>query len=170
MLLILAYSVVLMLLVTTIACATSVHLQRARLASLADAAALDAADALSPTVYYGPRGREEGAGAPDKPQEQQGKKAPSSKDTGRVPLSEAEVRASVAAYLAAAPETGAMDDVGIGAPTRAVDTTTAEVTLTATAKIPIVTAITGGWLGKIHLRVTSRAQARTPVDQPQAAP
>lgn len=160
MLLILAFSVVLLLLVTTIAAATAVHLQRARLASLADAAALDAADALSPTVYYAPGS----AGRGEKP------KPKPSDDEGKVPLSEAEVRASVAAYLAAAPETGAMDDVAIGSPTRAVDRTTAEVTLTATARIPLVTTITAGWLGRIHLVVTSRAQARTPVDQPPTVP
>lgn len=160
MLLILAYSVVLILLVTTILCATSVHLQRARLASLTDAAALDAADALSPSVYYGrSQGEPNRGGASGQPKP----------DAGKVPLSEAEVRASVASYLAVAPEAASLDDIGIGSPTRAVDTTTAEVTLTSTARIPIVTTITGGWLGKIRLRVTSRAQARTPVG-PQAAP
>ncbi|MFN8077246.1 MAG: hypothetical protein U0Q15_17745 [Kineosporiaceae bacterium] len=152
MLLVLVYSLVLFLLVTAIATATSVHLQRTRLASLADAAALDAADALSPTRYY----------ATDRPAPVVGR--------GQVPLDDARVRDSAAAYLRTAPDAARLDGVVVGAPTRAVAAGTAEVTLVARARVPIVTVVTAGLVDRIDLRVTSRAQARRPVEDPQALP
>lgn len=148
MLLILVYSLLLFLLVTSIATATSVHLQRTRLASLADAAALDAADALSPTRYFDP---ERKAARPS---------------TGQVPLDDVGVQESVRVYLRSAPDARRLTGVSVGQPTGVVDATTAEVTLTAQARIPVVTVLTAGWLGRIELRVTARAQARSPGQEP----
>lgn len=144
MLLVLGYTVVVLLLVTVVAGATSVHLTRHRLMGLADAAALDAADALDVPAFY-VTGVPEGTSATDP-----------------VPLGDASVRASVAAYLAvAAPlQSFPAPAVEAGSP----DGVTAQVTLTTTARIPLVSAVLRPWANGVRVSVTARARAavRTP--------
>jgi hypothetical protein len=144
--LLLGYTVILLALVLTAASATAVHLARHRLLSVADGAALDAANALDRQRFYAEVG---GAGpAPDRV----------------VALSSDSVRASVTAYLAAdgANTTNggtAADDVRLGDPTGSPDGSTAEVTLVGRVRLPLVSPLLGHG-GQLTVRVTSRARAR----------
>lgn len=142
MLLVLGYTVVVLLLVTVVAGATSVHLTRHRLMGLADAAALDAADALDVPAFYATGVRA-------------GPRATSATDP--VPLSDDSVRASVIEYLAvAAPlQSFPAPAVEAGSP----DGVTAQVTLTTTARIPLVSAVLRPWAGGVRVTVTARARA-----------
>ncbi len=144
MLLILGYVVVALLLVTGVAGATAVHLTRHRLVGLADGAALDAADALDLGRFYAATpGAAAGAAAADDP----------------VPLTDASVRRSVTGYLAVAapgqPFTGPVVGPGTGSP----DGVTAQVTLTTTARVPIVSSVVRPWSDGVRVTVTSRARA-----------
>lgn len=139
MLLVLGYAVVTMLLVTVVAAATSVHLTRHRLVGLADGAALDAADALDIGGFYAP-GR---AGAADP-----------------VPLSDATVRRSVEDYLGVAAGGQPFPRPVVGPGTGTPDGVTAQVTLTTTARIPIVSTVLRPWADGVRVTVTVRARAR----------
>lgn len=140
-LLLLGYAVIALALVLTVASATSVHLTRHRLLSLADGAALDAADALDRQRFYGELG---GAGpGPDQV----------------VALTTESVRSSVAGYLAAVPAAQAFGDVEVSAPTDSPDGFTAQVTLVSRAALPMLP----GWLADragVTVQVTARARAR----------
>jgi uncharacterized membrane protein len=116
---------------------TALHLQRQELRALTDAAALDAADALDEEDFY----RE---GAQQRP----------------VSLSDASVQASVRAYLGERP--GPADDlkVVVGRPTGALGDTTAQVTLTGRARIPLISLVVRRWAGGVPLESTSRASAQ----------
>lgn len=136
--LLLGYALIVLAVVLTAASATAVHLARHRLMSVADGAALDAADALDRHRFYAEVG---GAGpAPDRV----------------VSLSAASVRSSVTAYLAAAAD--GPDDVRITDPTGSPDGSTAEVTLTTTVRLPLVSSLLGRGSG-MQVTVTSRARA-----------
>lgn len=141
-LLLVGYAVLALAVVFTGAAATAVHLARHRLLAVADAAALDAADALDEQRFYVAL---QGAGAPDRP----------------VALSDDSVRASVgdylAAYLAAGPVPG-LDGVVVGAPTGSADGSTAEVTLTTAVRPPLLPVWIDG--DGITVTVTARARAR----------
>ena len=135
--LILVFTVIAASLVLVAASASSVHLARQRLQSLADAAALDAADALDESAFYS------GGARP----------------ADGVPLTDASVRASVAEHVALV---GAADrfsgfavDRGTGTP----DGRTAEVTLVAVVPLPLLPPVVDGWEDGVPLRVTARARA-----------
>ncbi|WP_143448755.1 pilus assembly protein TadG-related protein [Kineosporia sp. A_224] len=150
-LLILGYAVVVLLLVTVVAAATSVHLTRHRLMGLADAAALDAADAIDTERFY-TSGAGAGGPAPGGSEQQT---APDP-----VPLSDASVRASVTGYLAVAAPLQPFPAPQVGTGTGTPDGVTAEVTLTTTARIPLVSSVLRPWADGVRVTVTARARAR----------
>lgn len=134
-LLVLVYALVATVLVLVVGAATQVHLAREQLLALADAAALDAADALDEPAYYA-AGAWPGAG---------------------VPLTDASVGASASAYLAEVGAPAAMGGVSVTAGTP--DGATAEVTLAARVRPGLLPASIGGWSTGVPVRVTSRARA-----------
>ena len=139
-LLLVGYLMIVLLVVFTAVSATAVHLARHRLLSVADGAALDAADALDGRRFYAEVG---GAGpGPDR----------------AVSLSAASVRSSVTAYLAAAPDVEGLGGVRPVEPTGSPDGSTAEVTLETTVRLPLVSVLIGD--GPLTVRVTARARAR----------
>lgn len=141
-LLLLGYTLLVLAVLFTTVSATAVHLARHRLLSVADGAALDAADALDRHRFYAEVG---GAGpAPDRV----------------VSLSSASVRSSVTAYLAAAGAGSGLDGLRAGDPTGSPDGSTAEVTLVCTVRLPLLSAITGRRSGGVTVHVTARARAR----------
>ena len=142
-LLILGYTLITFLLITVVVSATAVHIARTRLADLADAAALDAADSLYRPGYYGGSGT-----AP-----------PAASTTGAVPLSDATVRAAVGDYLRVAPVSPSLEGLRIGSPTGAAAADTAQVTLVARIRPPLVTYVLAPWAGGIPVRVTGQARA-----------
>jgi hypothetical protein len=147
--LILGYALIVLLVVFTGVAATAVHLARHRLSSIADGAALDAANALDRQRFYAVVG---GAGpSPDRV----------------VSLTSASVRDSVAAYLSDRPadgSNGGSNDpdhtITIAAPTGSPDGSTAEVTLAQRVSVPFLAALFGGNADGITVQVTARARAR----------
>lgn len=139
LLLTLGYAVVALLLVTVVAGASSVHLQRKQLLAVADAAALDAADAVDRAAYY--------------------EALESGEDLDAVPLTDATVREAAAASVASSPAAARMAGVRLGPRTGTPDGETAVVELTAVARLPIVSPVLETWSGGIPLRVESRARA-----------
>jgi hypothetical protein len=122
--------------------ATAVHLARHRLLAVADAAALDAANALDRQRFYAEVG---GAGpAPDRV----------------ISLSATSVRASVQAYLSASQHAGRLSQVTVAEPTGSPDGSTAEVTLITIARVPLLSTVTGDRAGGVTVQVTARARAR----------
>lgn len=139
LLLTLGYAVVALLLVTVVAGASTVHLQRKQLLAVADAAALDAADAVDRAAYYA--ALESGA------------------DLDAVPLTDATVRNAAASAVGSSPAAARLDDVRLGPATGTPDGVTAVVELTAQARLPIVSPVLEAWSGGIPLRVQSQATA-----------
>jgi hypothetical protein len=134
LLLAIAYAVLALLLVTTVASATAVHLERKRLVALADQTALAAADALDREAYYARR-----------------------TDGPLVQLTDASVRAAAEVHLAASP--GAARLSGLRLVTARTDGRTAEVTLVAVARPAVMTWVTAPWSDGIGLQATARARA-----------
>ena len=141
MVLLLGYALILIALITVVVSATAVHLQRNRLIALADAAALDAADALEASEFYR-------AGAADPADAR-----------SVVPLSDAGVRDSAKRYLRDTAATEGVTGVVVGAPTGSPDGRTAEVTLEATARLPLLSVVIAAWSDGVPLRATARARA-----------
>lgn len=143
--LILVYLLVVFLMVTVAADAAAVHLQRNRLVSLADAAALDAADALDTELFY-----RIGAGTGGAVR------------SGVVPVSDDTVRDSVDAFLLASPPAGRFEGLTVTDPTGSPDGRAVQVTLSARARLPILSVVVAPWSDGIPLTVTSRARAVSP--------
>lgn len=143
LLLVLVYTLLAFLLVTAVADAAAVHLERNRLVSLADASALNAAEALDSARFYqqGPPG----AGGPGGPV---------------VPVSDDSVRAGVVRFLVLSGADQRFSDLDIAEPTGSPDGAGVEVTLSAVAHLPVLTPVVAAWWRGVPLRVTSRAQAR----------
>lgn len=141
MLLTMAFGALALALVLVVASASAVHIERKRLLGLADAVAAAAADAVDEGVYY----RTQVSGA-----------SPTT-----VPLTDASVDAAVADFLAAAPRplTGEFERLRVAEPTGTPDGATAQVTLTALARPPMVPWVLAPWSDGITLRVTSTARA-----------
>lgn len=139
LLLVVGYALVAVLLVSVVASATAVHLERKRLLALADLVALEAADALDPALYYAGDQGVPGAGSP-------------------VVLTPDGVRAAVESHLASAPEAARFRGLEVVEATTD-DGRTARVTLRATADVPLVTLVTAPWSDGVDLLVTSRARA-----------
>lgn len=137
LLLILVYCLIAVVLVTVVVSASAVHLDRKRLLAMADAAALDAADAVDLDAFY-----RHGA-------------APS---TG-VPLTDSSVRRSVEEYVRLAGGPESFPAFTLGDSTGTTDGRTATVTLTARSRPPLLTAVTAAHADGIPLRVTAHARA-----------
>ncbi len=139
--LILGYTVLVLLLISVVAGASAVHLQRERLIALSDGAALDAADALDVSSYYVDGARPDARG---------------------MPLTDAGVAASVSAYLARSPQAARLDGLAVIAPTGSPDGRSAVVSLQARARLPILDVVLAPWSGGVRISVTSRSRS-TPV-------
>jgi hypothetical protein len=145
------FVVIVLLLVLVVADITALHLQREELHALADAAALDAADALDQETFY-----ETGAGG------ETGTGNETGGDKRPVPLSDTTVQNSVRDFLRAHEDDRQNQDRLIpemGLPTGAPDEFTAEVTLTGRARIPLLGLVVRRWAGGVPLKETSRASA-----------
>ncbi len=146
LLLTLAYALIALSLVLVIASASAVHIERKQLLALADAAALDAADAIDLELFYG--SGDEAAG-----------RRPDGVTALVVPLSNSGVRDAAAQHLAGAPSAAGLPGLAILEPTGTADGTTAQVTLGAVVRPPFIPWALVGWSDGIALRVTSSARA-----------
>ena len=143
LLLALVYGLIAILLVLVVIAASAVHLDRKRLLALADAAALDAADAIDEAAYF------EAAAGPD--------------GIDAVPVTDATVRDSATAYLQRQQAPGRFVDLAVDtAATGTPDGTTAVVVLTARSLPLLPDAVAGSFSAGVPLRVTASAvsQAR----------
>jgi uncharacterized membrane protein len=143
MLLVLVYTLIAIALVGVVVAASAVHLTRHRLQALADAAALDAADALDTPDFYADA--RTGIGVDP---------------SGQVPLSDRSVRDSVTAYLARTPAAQRFAELQVSEATGAPGGTTAQVSLRAGVDLPFVTAVVQAFSGRIIVDVTARARTR----------
>ncbi len=133
-LLILGLSLVALLLILGTVAVTSAHLSRMRLLDVADAAALDAADALDASAY--------------------------SRGVGDVvPLSDATVQASAEAYLASRPLPVGISAWQVDAGTGSPDGRTAVVAMSCQADLPMVGPMLDALGASVTVHVVSRARA-----------
>ena len=114
---------------------TSVQLSRIHLLDAADAAALDASDALARERVYA-----EGLGA-------------------GVPVNDATVAEAASAYLGARTLPERLSGWGVAGGTGTPDGRTAVVSLTGTARIPVVSPVLGVFGGGVTITVTSTARS-----------
>jgi hypothetical protein len=142
LLLSLVYGLIAILLVLVVIAASAVHLDRKRLLGLADAAALDAADAVDEAAYFEATGRAEGIDA--------------------VPVTDATVRESVVAYLERQGAATRFVELGVDLDaTGTPDGTTAVVTLTARSVPFLPEVVAGRYAAGVPLRVTASAVSGT---------
>jgi hypothetical protein len=135
LLLALGYTLLAFALVVVAVDATAVHLARTQLLDAADAAALDAADAVDPASVY--------AGGVHRV----------------VPLSDAGVRAQAAAYLSSYRAPSRLSGIGLTGGTGSPDGATAVVELTGTVRLPLAAPVVAAFAGGIAVTVRSTAQA-----------
>ncbi|MDC5697254.1 pilus assembly protein TadG-related protein [Intrasporangium calvum] len=114
---------------------TAAQLARMRLIDTADAAALDAADALDPDSVYGG-----GVGGP-------------------LALTDRSVREAAEAHLARTPIPSGITEWALAGPTGTSDGETAEVTVRGHATLPMAGWILDSFGGGVTITVTSRARA-----------
>ena len=142
LLLALVYGLIALLLVLVVVAASAVHLDRKRLLSLADAAALDAADAVDEAAYFEATARAEGIDA--------------------VPVTDATVLDSVVAYLERQDAPSRFVDLSVDASaTGTPDGESAVVVLTARSLPLLPDVVAGGFTAGVPLRVTATATSRT---------
>ena len=133
--LVLGYALIAFVLVAVVADAAAVHLARTRLTDVAEGAALDAADALSGSVYTG--------GV-----------------TGEaVPLTDDGVRRQAERYLRTCEPTSRLDAVRIAPGTGTTDGESATVHLVGRAHLPIAAFVVASWSGGITVSATATARA-----------
>lgn len=135
LLLVVVYAAIALLLVTVVVGASAVHLKRKQLLAVADAAALDAADAVDSDVLYVTGAR-----------------------PGAVPLTDSSVRTAVEEYAVAVGAPARFEDFRVERATGTADGRTAQVTLSARARLPLVSAVLGEYAGGVPLTVTARAR------------
>lgn len=143
LLLALVYGLVAVLLVLVVVAASAVHLDRKRLLALADAAALDAADAIDEPAYF---------------------EAAEAGGIDAVPITDATVRDSVTAYLRR--QDAPSRFVGLGVDTAATgspDGRTAVVVLTARSLPFLPDQVAGRYGAGVPLRVSASARSGTVV-------
>ncbi len=136
-LLVLGYFLVVAVLLGVVTGVAGVQTERQRLFAVADAAALDAADALAADAYFT-------GGLPAGPV--------------RVPLTDASVRAGAEQHLAEVGAGARFDRFALVSAGTA-DGVTAEVVLSAVATPPMVPAAVNTWTGGVPITVTARARA-----------
>jgi len=136
LLLVLVYALIAVALLTVVASASSIHLERKRLLALADAAALDAADAVDVDAFYR-EGTHPGSG---------------------VPLTDASVRASVDRYVGLTGAAARFERFAVAPTTGTPDGETAEVTFLSVARPPMLGSVLEPFSGGVPLRVTARAR------------
>ena len=142
LLLALLYGLIALLLVLVVVAASAVHLDRKRLLALADAAALDAADAVDEAAYFEATARAGGIDA--------------------VPVTDATVRESVVAYLQRQDAPSRFIDLSVdAAATGTPDGQSAVVVLTARSLPLLPDVVAGGFTAGVPLRVTATASSRT---------
>lgn len=145
-LLILIYVVISLGLVAVVVSASAVHLGRHRLLAVADAAALDAADALDRPGFYRAGSPQAGPG------------------TGElvVRLTDESVRDSVATYVATSRAGSGTGDrvarLAVAEPTGTPDGVTAEVTLTTVVRLPLAGTVLAAWSDGVPVTATARAR------------
>jgi Putative Flp pilus-assembly TadE/G-like len=136
LLLALGYAMLAFALVAVAVDATAVHLARTQLLDAADAAALDAADAVDPAdVYAGGLGDD-------------------------VPLTSEGVRAQARTYLASYDPPSRLGGIQLLNGTGSPDGATAVVELSGTARLPIAAPVVASFAGGITVTVRSTARAR----------
>lgn len=136
----LGFALVAFVLVAVVADAAAVHLARTQLTDVAEAAALDAADALADSAYR--EGVGDGAGA-------------------AVPVTDASVRAQAERYLGTYQPTSRLDAVRLTSGTGTTDGQSATVSLAGRARLPIAAFVVASWSGGVT--VTATATARAPL-------
>ncbi len=136
MLLTLGFVVVAILLITVVASAASVHLERKRLLALADVLALEGADAVGDDRYY----------------------APGSDREPGLPLTDAAVRAGVEEYLRDNPDAATQWDRLTILSATTPDGTSAEVHLGAVTHPALVSWVLAPWQDGIALVAESTAR------------
>ncbi|GAA4357885.1 pilus assembly protein TadG-related protein [Angustibacter luteus] len=141
-LLILGYLVVALALVVVVVDATAVHLARTQLLDAADAAALDAADAVDEGGVYGGSGVGGGEGG------------------DQIRLTDAAVRRQVRDYLAGYPPPRRLTELTVARGTGATDGASATVVLTGDVRLPIGGWVVAGLSDGISVTVRSTATAR----------
>lgn len=138
MLLSLVYGLVALTLVLVVVSVSSVYLERKRLLALADAVAADAADAVDEDSYFGGERPEDAA----------------------IPLTDDSVQQAAVDYLEAAPRAVVdFDDLVVASPTGTPDGTTAQISLAAVVRPPVVTWVLRPWQDGFVVTVTTSAQA-----------
>jgi hypothetical protein len=141
--LVIVYTLIALTLIVVVVDLSAVHLQRQRLFSLTDAAALDAADALDNDRFY-----------------TRGAASPVGDVTVAVPLTDQTVRSSAERYLDQAGALARVADLAVDQPTGTPDGVTAEVTLVGRATLPLFSFAAAAWSDGVPLRATARARAR----------
>lgn len=138
LLLALVYGLLAILLVLVVVAASAVHLDRKRLLALADAAALDAADAVDEPAYFEATEQVEGIDA--------------------VPVTDATVRQAAVAYLQRQQAASRVTDLAVDtAATGTPDGRTAVVVLTARSVPLLPEAVAGAFSSGVPLRVSASA-------------
>lgn len=133
-LLVLAYTMISLSLVAVAVDASAVHLARTQLLDAADAAALDAADALDEGTLYS-------RGVADD-----------------LPVTDAAVRAQASSYLSSYDVPSRVDRVELGAGTGSTDGASATVELRGRVRLPIAASVVAGWNGGVIVTVRSTAR------------
>lgn len=132
------YGLIALALVLVVVSVSAIYLENKRLLALADAVAADAADAVDEEGYFGS----------------------DRLDVPVLPLTDTSVRQAVQDYLAAAPRgVGDFEALAIGEPTGTTDGTTAQVTLSAVVRPPLITWAIAPWQDGFVVTVTSSAEA-----------
>src|SRR3954467_14729004 len=135
MLLALGHTLVGLALVAVAVAATAVPLARTQLLDAADAAALDAADAVDQaSIYAGGLGQD-------------------------VPLSDAAVRDQAATYLSTYQAPSRLSGIGLTGATGSPDGAVAVVELTGTVRLPIASPVVAAFAGGMSVTVRSTARA-----------
>ena len=137
MILTIGFVVVALLLVTVVASAAGVHLERKRLLALADVLALEGADAVGDDRYYAP-------GADREP---------------GLPLTDAAVRSAVEEYLRDNPDAAAQWDQLVVLSASTPDGTSARVHLGAVTHPVLLSWVLAVWQDGIGLEAESTARA-----------
>jgi hypothetical protein len=136
-LLVLVYTLICLSFVAVAVNATAVHLARTQLLDAADAAALDAADAIDERSVYG-----RGVGSGDS-----------------LPVTSSAVRDQATQYLAEYDPPSRIDSVIVAGGTGTDDGASATVVLSGVVRLPVAGSVVAAWNGGIRVTVGSTARS-----------